>query len=80
MRKLGFGRKIVVYMVELAFRKYSVAQVRVSVVAENTVSQLGCVRGGFRPYSVMERKNRNGKRVPLPNLRLHRDRYMKARK
>jgi RimJ/RimL family protein N-acetyltransferase len=79
LRQQGFGRTIMVHMVELAFGKYDVPQVRVSIVAENTPSLLACVGGGFRPYGVMVRKNRHGKRLPLLNLRLNRDRYLKSR-
>ena len=72
MRGRGFGRQLMLHMADVAFEKYDLPQIRVSILSSNTNALLGCTRGGFRPYALMERKGQNGNRVALINMRLNR--------
>lgn len=76
-RGQGLGRRMVLQLIDVAFRRYEVEQVRVSIFAHNTGALLACTRGGFRPYAVRERLDPNGNPVALLHLRIKRDTFVR---
>lgn len=74
-RGKGLGRKLVAHMVRVAFEKYDVPEVRISVFNENTPALLLYASLHFKPYSIEARQDPTGKRVALVHMRLRRDEY-----
>jgi ribosomal protein S18 acetylase RimI-like enzyme len=69
----GVGRKLVGHMIRIAFEKYSVPEVRISVFSENTPALLLYATQHFKPYSIEEREDPSGRRVALVHMKLSRD-------
>lgn len=74
-RGQGLGRKIVSYMLNAAFEKYHLPEVKISVFSENALALLLYSGFGFFPYEIEERKNPEGKRVALIHMRIMRETY-----
>jgi ribosomal protein S18 acetylase RimI-like enzyme len=66
----GIGRSLVSHMIHLAFEKYGVDEVRISVFNENTPALLLYAGMEFKPYAIEERCDPYGKRVGLLHMRL----------
>lgn len=71
-RGKGLGRQLVAHMVRVAFEKYRVPEVRISVFSENTPALLLYANLHFAPYSIDARQDPSGKRVALVHMRLSR--------
>lgn len=69
-RGQGFGRLLVSHMIRLAFDKYDVREVRISVFNDNTPALLLYAGMNFSPYAVEERTNPSGMQVDLIHMRL----------
>ncbi len=69
-RGQGIGRQLVTYMMQQAFEKYQVREVRISVFNDNTPALLLYARMQFEPYAVEERIHPSGKRVGLIHMKL----------
>ncbi len=80
LRGAGIGRQLVRHMVELAFRRYRLTEVRISVFNTNTAALLLYSDLGFKPYAAEARQNHDGKRVALLHLRITRDEHRARRK
>jgi ribosomal protein S18 acetylase RimI-like enzyme len=66
----GLGRILVKHMVALAFEKYTVEEVRISVFGGNTPALLLYSGLGFEPYAIEERQHPSGTRMALIHMRL----------
>jgi len=67
------GKAIVFHMLEKAFGRYDLPEVRISVFSENTPALLLYSGFGFVPYGIEERSDKpppKGKRVALIHMRL----------
>jgi len=71
-RGQGVGRLLVSHLIRLAFEKYDVSEVRISVFNDNAPALLLYAGMNFEPYAVEERKNPSGMRVGLIHMRLGR--------
>jgi ribosomal protein S18 acetylase RimI-like enzyme len=71
-RSRGLGKRIVVHLIDLAFRKYDVPRVRISVYNKNTPALLLYQSLGFKPYAIEEAKDFLGNRVALLHLSMKR--------
>jgi len=69
-RGKGLGAEIVSYMLNQAFTKYGLPEVRISVFSENTPALLLYTGFGFTPYAVEERRNFEGRRIALIHMKL----------
>ena len=74
-RGRAFGSEIIVHLIELAFSKYDLPRVRISVYARNDPALLLYGRLGFKPNAVREATDFRGDRVALLHLRLNRSDY-----
>ena len=74
-RGAGLGRRLVAHMIQVAFAKYRVGEVRLSVFSENTPALLLYASLHFQPYAVEERQAPSGQRVALLHLALSRETY-----
>jgi len=68
-RGRGVGRLLVSRMIQNAFDKYGVSEVRISVFNDNTPALLLYAGMNFKPYAVEERINPSGMRVGLIHMR-----------
>ena len=68
-RGKGIGKELVSYMLEKAYSKYDLQEVRISVFSENTRALLLYSGFGFVPYEIEERENYQGSRVALVHLK-----------
>lgn len=68
----GLGKRIVLYMLKIAFEKLNLPEVRISVFSENTTAVLLYSNIGFVPYSIEERTDSAGNRVALIHMKLER--------
>ena len=68
-RGQGIGKCLVEYMRDLAFSRYKLNEVHISVFSDNTRALLLYSSLGFKPYAIEERKNYSGKRVALLHLK-----------
>ncbi|SEH07614.1 GNAT family N-acetyltransferase [Candidatus Venteria ishoeyi] len=73
-RGKGLGKEIVSYMLEKAFVKYGLCEVRISVFSENIPALLLYSNFGFTPYALEERKNHEGRRVALIHMKMENNR------
>ena len=71
----GLGKKIIMHMLKIAFEKYKLPEVRISVFSDNAPALLLYSRFGFCPYDIEERKNPKGESVALIHMRLAGDGY-----
>ena len=69
-RGSGMGQKLMTHMARLAFDKYQLPEVRVSVFNGNTPAILLYDSLGFKPYALEERVDPSGNRVALIHMRL----------
>jgi RimJ/RimL family protein N-acetyltransferase len=69
-RGKGFGRTIVKHMATLAFKKYDLPEVRISVFNQNTRALLLYASMNFQPYAVVQREDPSGNPVALIHLKL----------
>jgi len=74
-RNQGLGREIVSHMLNMAFNKYRLPEVKISVFSENTSALLLYSSFGFLPYGIEERKNQEGNRVALIHMKMGREKY-----
>ena len=72
-RGIGLGRKLVSYMILLAYKKYKLPEVRISVYGQNTAALLLYSSIGFIPYAIQAKKDFRGKAVALISLSLRRE-------
>ncbi|MDJ0849390.1 MAG: GNAT family N-acetyltransferase [Myxococcota bacterium] len=72
-RGRGLGKRIVVHLATLAFQKYDLPRVRISVYSGNASALLLYGSLGFKPYAVEARKDFRGERTALLHLSLKRD-------
>ena len=72
-RGSGLGRKLVSYMSEMAFAKYNLPEVRISVYNRNTRALILYTSLGFTPYAIQSKTDLSGHRVALLSLSLRRD-------
>lgn len=70
-RGQGIGRRLVEYMRDLAFSRYKLNEVHISVFSDNTPALLLYSSLGFKPYAIEERLNYAGKKVALLHLKLN---------
>jgi len=69
-RGQGFGKELVLYMLDKARSKYRLAEVKISVFNSNTPALLLYSRFGFKPYEIEERVAPNGNKIALIHLSL----------
>lgn len=74
-RGKGLGRKIVSYMLDLAFKRHGLQEVHLSVFSRNTKAILLYTSIGFRPYEIEERRDHANKRAALLHMKLERANY-----
>ena len=67
-RGKGFGRKLVKYMSHIAFSKYAVDSIRISVFSCNHPALFLYGSLGFKPYAMEERRDYQGRRTVLLHL------------
>lgn len=67
-RGRGLGKKIVSHMLKMAFEKYHLPEVKISVFSENIPALLLYSDFGFVPYEIEERKDPKGGRVALIHM------------
>lgn len=67
-RGLGVGRYLIKCMIEIAVSIHHAKEVRVSCFNQNTVALLLYSGLGFKPFSIEERRDKNGNRVALIHL------------
>ena len=72
-RRRGVGRYLIEQMIGLAFSKHQATEVTVSCFNQNVAGLLLYPQLGFKPYAVEERKDKNGNRVALIQMRLPRN-------
>lgn len=72
-RGSGLGRKLVSYMSEMAFGKYNLPEVRISVHNRNTRALILYTSLGFNPYAIQSKTDPRGHRVALISLSLRRE-------
>ena len=77
-RGRGMGKAIVSHMLEKAFGRYDLPEVRISVFSQNTPALFLYSSFGFVPYGIEERSDPKGKRVALIHMRLERNQYKKV--
>lgn len=71
-RGRGLGKEIVLYMLNIAFNKLNLPEIKISVFSENTPAILLYSNLGFQPYGIEERKDPYNKRVALVHMRMKR--------
>lgn len=67
-RGLGAAAFLMEHMCTVAFRSYEASQVQVSCFNHNTAGLLLYSNLGFRPFSIEERRDKQGARVALVHL------------
>jgi RimJ/RimL family protein N-acetyltransferase len=72
-RGKGLGKGIVSYMLEQAFVRHDLPEVRISVFSENATALLLYTGLGFTPYGIEERQKRDGTRVALIHMKAVRE-------
>ena len=70
-RRKGIGRRLVEYMSDLAFSRYKLNEVHISVFSDNAPALLLYSSLGFQPYAIEERLNYAGVKVALLHLKLY---------
>ena len=73
LRGQGLGKKLVKHMCELAFTKYDLPQVKISVFSQNTKALLLYASLGFKPYAIRAKRDLAGNPVALISLKLMRE-------
>jgi ribosomal protein S18 acetylase RimI-like enzyme len=71
-RGRGFGRMIISHLIDLAFDRYDLRKVRISVYSHNARALLLYASLGFKPYAIRAEKDLSGDRVALIHLSLKR--------
>jgi len=71
-RSKGLGKSIVAHMLNIAFEKHNLTEVRISVFSENITALLLYSGIGFLPYDIEERKGPQGNRVALIHMKMTR--------
>jgi len=74
-RGKGFGNKLIGHMLSVAFSKYELSEVHISVFSDNVPALLLYSKLGFRPYIIEERYNFENKRVALIHMKMERGNY-----
>jgi len=69
-RGKGLGKKTIIYMLEQAYTKYNLPEVRISVFSDNNIALLLYSGIGFIPYEIEERNSLDGKRVALIHMKM----------
>jgi len=65
----GLGKYIVLHMINVAYEKYNLPEVRISVFNENTRALLLYTSLGFLPYDVEDKINFQGDKVAQINMK-----------
>jgi len=68
-RGKGIGREVVLHMLKVAFEKYKLPEIRISVFSENTPAMLLYSELGFVPYDIEEREDSSCNRVALVHMK-----------
>lgn len=68
----GLGSQLIEHMLRVAFSKYRLSEVHISVFSDNLPALLLYSKLGFCPYSIEERRNYEAKRVALIHMKLSR--------
>ncbi len=71
-RGRGLGKEIISYMLKMAYEKYKLQEVRISVFNENAKALLLYSSFGFVPYEIEERKRPEGDRIALIHMKKNR--------
>ena len=74
-RGRGLGKQLIDHMLKVAFTKYDLSEVHISVFSNNVPALLLYSKLGFQPYSIEERHNYETKRVALIHMKLGRDNH-----
>lgn len=69
MRAGGIGGHLIKHMIEIALSKHRAAEVTLSCFNTNVAGLLFYPKLGFTPYSIEERKNKQGERMALIHMR-----------
>lgn len=72
-RGKGGGKQLIEYMLDTAFKKCDLLQVRISVFAHNTPALLLYTGLGFTPYDIDVRRDPDNKSVALIHMRLNKE-------
>ncbi len=70
LRRRGFGKAILQYMIELGFRRHNFREVHLSCFSGNTAGLLLYRKLGFKPYAIEQRTDYKNAAVALVNFRL----------
>lgn len=70
-RGQGLGKELISYMLDKAFNKYNMQEVRISVFNENTQALLLYSQLGFIPYAREQRTNHQNNNVALIHMKVH---------
>ncbi len=73
-RGKGLGKEIIAYMLEKAFNKHNLPEIRISVFSDNTPALLLYSNFGFLPYDIEERNDSDGNRTALIHMKMARSR------
>lgn len=68
-RSKGLGKLLISYMLNMAYDKYNLPEVKISVFSENTRALLLYSGFGFTPYEIEDKINTQGKRVALIHMK-----------
>lgn len=71
-RGRGLGKAIIAHMLKIAFEKYDLPEVRISVFSENAPALLLYSGLGFDPYEMEQRENPQGRKVALIHMKKRR--------
>lgn len=69
-RGRGVGRLLMGYMLSIAFSKYDLSAIHISVFSDNIPALLLYTKIGFQAYAIEERRNYASKRVALVHMKL----------
>lgn len=69
LRGQGLGKALATHMRDIAFDRYGVAEVHLSVFSENTKALLLYASLGFSPYAMEARQDYQGRRVALIHMK-----------
>ena len=72
-RGRGVGRQMISHMVKIAYEKYKLPEIRISSFNQNAPALLLYSSLGFIPYEIEEKKDWDGNRIAMINLKMKRD-------
>lgn len=71
-RSQGLGKMLISYMLDQAFEKYALTEVRISVFNNNTRALILYSQFGFSPYDIEQRIDCDNNKVALIHMKLSR--------